>query len=338
MGYLCCDDMNDLICFNADCIGVTHCTLTNATNGLGWPKVAGEIWENGKINWDKFFDYRDEEIKKIYEGNPRKECANCQHLHEIDELPQRKLKQVLLSPWQICNSDCVYCLGHVAPRDEKSDGYQEFFKIHEEPYDMLEIVKDMVDKKIIDTSAKMNFAGGEPTLYPKFDAIIDYLVDNKFDNIILHTNNIQYSKAVERGIKENCISLMISIDAGTKKCHEQVKRVVSFDKVWKNFHNYAKVKPKHYDKKLATKFVIVPGMNDSEKEIHEFVKKSKQNGATCVALNVYNQFLNNMEYNPKLMDKLYTLTEFFRKETQKFDIKCEIFPNLDVVYLKKFAK
>lgn len=334
MDYKCCGDINETICFNADCIGITYCTLTNATNGLGWPKVSADVFDGQKVNWQKFFEDRDKEIQNIINGTPRKECENCQQIRKTDSLPEHKIKQVLLSPWQVCNSNCIYCLGHVDVMEKNSQDYPAYYKKNVEPYDMLEIIKDMVANDVLDKNAKMNFAGGEPTLYPKFNDIVNYLVDNGFNNLVLHTNNIQYSKAVEKGIKQNAISLMISIDAGTKKCHEKVKRVKSFDKVWDNFKKYAKAKPKNYTMKLCTKYVIVPGINDSEKEISEFIKQSKKHGATNVALNVYNQLLNNMDYKPELIEKLYNLSEFFKTIATKNKLKYELFPNLDVVYLK----
>lgn len=338
MDYKGCSDINETICFNADSIGITYCTLTNATNGLGWPKISSDVFDGKKVNWEKFFQDRDKEIHNIINDTPRKECKNCQQIHKMDTIPEHKIKQVLLSPWQVCNSNCIYCLGHVDVMDEKSPNYPQHYKNNIEPYDMLEIIKDMVANDVLDKSAKMNFAGGEPTLYPKFDDIVNYLVDNGFNNLILHTNNIQYSKAVENAIKQNALSLMISIDAGTKKCHEKVKRVKSFDKVWHNFKKYSKAKPKMYTMKLCTKYVIVPDVNDTEKEILEFIKQSKKHGATNVALNVYNQLLNNMDYKPELIEKLYNLSEFFKSMATKHNLTYELFPNIEVVYLKMNKK
>ena len=329
-----CENLNESICFNAHSIGITYCTLTNATNGLGWPRLSDEVFDGNTINWDKFFEERKKEIENIKNGVPRKECENCQQIREIDFEDNNKIKYVLLSSWQICNSNCVYCLGHVNPLNEKSPTFKRDYKLFVEPYDVISILKDMIDKNILDKNAEMDFAGGEPTLYPRFNEIIDFLLDNGLKNIIIHTNNMQYSKAIEKGIKQNAISLMISIDAGSKKCHEQVKRVKSFDKVWKNFKNYSKAKTKDYTRKLCTKYVIVPKINDSEKEIKEFIKQSKKNGATHIALNVYNQLLNEMNYEESLLQHLYKLAEYFKEEATKQKIEYIMFPNIEYVYEK----
>ena len=329
-----CNNLNTSICFNYKEIGITWCTLTNANNGLGWPKIPDEVFDGEKINWDKFFEFRSREIEAIKNSTQRKECENCQQIEDKDFVDDRKIHYILLSPWQVCNSDCIYCLGHAQIKDKKSPDYDEFYKEFVEPYDMLGIIKDMIKNDVLASDCEIDFAGGEPALYPKFDDIINFLIDNNYKNIIIHTNNIQYSKAIERGIKENAISLMISIDAGTKKCHELVKRVKSFDKVWHNFKKYSKAKKKDYSKRLCTKYVIVPNVNDTKKELEEFIKQSRKNGATQVALNVYNQLLNEMNYEDNLLHHLVELADFWVQKAKENKLSYMLFPNIEFVYKK----
>jgi len=329
-----CNNLNTSICFNYKAIGITYCTLTNASNGSGWPKISDEVFDGKKIDWDKFFEERAKEIEAIKNDCARKECKNCQQITEEEFTDDRKIHYILLSPWQVCNSDCIYCLGHAQPISNKAPNYKEYAAEYIEPYDMLAIIKDMIANKVLADDAEIDFAGGEPTLYPKFDEVINFFVDNGFKNIIIHTNNIQYSKAIERGIKENAISLMISIDAGTKKCHEKVKGVKSFDKVWHNFKKYSKSKKRDYTKRLCTKYVIVPDVNDTKKELEEFIKQSKKNGATQVALNVYNQLLNNMDYEENLLNHLIDISNFWAEKAKENNLPHIFFPNIEYVYNK----
>ncbi len=332
-----CRNLNTSICFNYKEIGITYCTLTNASNGLGWPKISDEVFNGRIIDWNKFFEERAKEIDLIENSTPRKECANCQQIEEIEGeefIDDKKIHYILLSPWQVCNSDCIYCLGHAQPISKNARNYNQYYQEYIEPYNMLEIIKDMINHNVLDKDAEIDFAGGEPTLYPKFDKILNFFIENNFKNIIIHTNNIQYSKIIEKGIKNNAVSLMISIDAGTKNCHKAVKRVNSYGKVWHNFKKYSKVKPKEYTKRLCTKYVIVPGVNDSKKELEEFVKQSKKNGATQVALNVYNQLLNDMNYEENLLKHLIDLSDFMIEQAKKYNISYTLFPNISYVYEK----
>ncbi len=334
MKSLICNNLNTSICFNSKAIGITYCTLTNASNGTGWPKISDEVFDGHAIDWNKFFELRTKEIEAIKSGTARRECQNCQQIEEADFEDDKKIHYILLSPWQVCNSDCIYCLGHAEPRKETDINYKEFYNDYVEPYDMLEIIKDMIRHDVLAPDCEIDFAGGEPTLYPKFDDILNFFIDNNFKNIIIHTNNIQYSKAIERGIKENAVSLMISIDAGTKKCHEKTKRVKSFDKVWHNFKKYSHAKKKDYTKRLCTKYVIVPGVNDDKKELEEFIKCSRKNGATQVALNVYNQLLNEMNYEEHLLKHLAEISDFWVRKAKENKLPYMFFPNIEYVYKK----
>ena len=77
-----CNNLNTSICFNYKNIGITYCTLTNATNGTGWPKLSDEVFDGTKIDWNKFFDEREKEIKAIQNSCERSECKNCQQISE----------------------------------------------------------------------------------------------------------------------------------------------------------------------------------------------------------------------------------------------------------------
>ena len=173
-----CNNLNTSICFNYKNIGITYCTLTNATNGTGWPKLSDEVFDGTKIDWNKFFDEREKEIKAIQNSCERSECKNCQQISEEEFIDDRKIHYVLLSPWQVCNSNCIYCLGHVDPISKNAPNYAQFHKDFVEPYDMLEIIKDMIKNTVLAENAEIDWAGGEPTLYPKFDEIMNFLLDS----------------------------------------------------------------------------------------------------------------------------------------------------------------
>ena len=197
-----CENLNTSICFNDVGIGITYCTLTNDSNGLGWPKLSDEVFDGNTIDWDKFFEHRAKAIEGIKNGNPVKECANCRFIKEADFEDDQKIHYILLSPWQVCNSNCIYCLGHAEPIDKNRPDYEQEYKRLVEPYDMVTILKDMIAHNVLADDTEFDFAGGEPTLYPHFDEIINFLLDNDLKNIIIHTNNIQYSEAIEKGIRK----------------------------------------------------------------------------------------------------------------------------------------
>ena len=123
-----CNNLNTSICFNYKDIGITYCTLTNASNGKGWPKISDNVFDGEKINWTKFFEERSKEIEAIKNGCERHECKDCQQITDINFCDDRKIHYVLLSPWQICNSNCIYCLGHAEVISAKAPNYYEYYK------------------------------------------------------------------------------------------------------------------------------------------------------------------------------------------------------------------
>lgn len=333
MNELSCDSINNGICFNnCKTTSITYCTLTNNANGLGWPNVI-ENYDGSPIDWGKFFESREREQKLIAEGNPRKECAGCNQIFLGPKVSHRKIRYILLSTWQVCNSDCLYCLGHAPVVSPDDPNYAEHYDRWIEPYDIFAIVKDMVEKDILDKDAIIDFAGGEPTLYPRFNELLKFFVDNGYKNIIIHTNAIQYAPAIEYGIKNDAVSLLISIDAGTKGMHEKVKRVKSYDAVWKIFKKYSSARGKDFSCNLGTKYVVMPGVNDSKREIEIWLKESKKHGATKVVLNVYNQLLNELNYKEDILKKLIDLSEFAIEKAKKLNIPLQLYPNYSAVYV-----
>ena len=73
------------------------------------------------------------------------------------------------------------------------------------------------------------------------------------------------------------------------------------------------------------------------KELEEFIKQSKKNGATQVALNVYNQLLNEMNYEETLLNHFIELSDFWIEKAKKNKISYMLFPNIEYVY-QKFGK
>ena len=79
---------------------------------------------------------------------------------------------------------------------------------------------------------------------------------------------------------------------------------------------------------------MVPNINDSKKELEEFIKQSKKNGATQVALNVYNQLLNEMNYEENLLNHFKELSDFWISKAKEKGLPYILFPNIEYVYQK----
>ena len=180
----------------------------------------------------------------------------------------------------------------------------------------------MVKNNILKKDGLMDFAGGEPTLSPYFEKTLNLFIDKGFVNIVVHTNAIKHSKAIEKGIKKGIVNILVSIDAGSKQVHEKVKGVPSYDKVWKNLKAYAKAQQSPF-RQVKAKYIIVPGMNDSKEEIDLWLKKCCEAGIKYVVLNLDFNWLSENINNPDI--KLYELMKYTQEKAQDLDIVCELY-------------
>ena len=301
--------------------------MGNNTRGQSLPLIK-ENYNGEPINWEEFFTQREEIKKNFKEGNQFENCKGCFFLHEEDWdniNTQREFKYIQFSHWLMCNSKCIYCTNHTAYDKSKLT----------DTYDSVPVLKDLINKKYVNENTKIDFAGGEPTLYYKFNDLLKLLLDKKVRDIIVHTNAILYNKTIEKGIKKGNVSLCVSIDAGSKKVHEKVKGVKSYNTVWKHIKKYAKAKNPIQKNYISLKYIIIPDVNDSEKEIELWIKKSIEAGADKLLLNADNNIFiqeNSWEIKNKQLEKVIKLSEYFVKRVIELNINAKLEFNVTAAY------
>ena len=96
----------------------------------------------------------------------------------------------------------------------------------------------------------------------------------------------------------------------------------SYDIVWKNLREYAKNQPKDTDF-VKSKYIIVPGINDSETEINIWLEKCKEIGLKSVVLNLdFNWLMKNVNND---LIPIYNLMKYTQDKAKKLDINCELY-------------
>lgn len=326
MEYLSCHYVNHCLSFNDS--RIVYCTLGNQSKGKQYA-VLKENYNGEKINWDELLDKIEADKESNRQGNLIESCKDCMMLRVRDwdsENEPRKFKYVLFSNWYACNSACRYCW-----KDGKDFLIKDVEKnsvINEnDTYDIIPIVKDLIEKKLLAEDAVIDFAGGEPTMYYKFNEALKLFLDAGIRKIIIHTNAILYSPQIERAVQNGVAELMISIDAGTKTVHQKVKRVVSFDKVYENLERYCKARRPENTNKVRSKFVIVPGFNDKESEILKWIKKSKEIGVSELVLNADDCMYMENQPDLKKFERVKELTDYFIEQVKKLDVRYHLYSN-----------
>jgi len=328
MEYLYCEKMNNQLCFNKDYIYA--CTVGNNTkqntNLIIREKYNGEI-----LDLEKFFDEREQIKENAKNGNILESCQGCHYLklEDWDKVENRRqIDYILISNYQKCNSRCIYCISRIDYNPKEIN--------IPETYNIIPVIKDMLAKGYITQDTKFDFAGGESTLYPYFEELLSMLINFGIKNIIIHTNAIIYSKAIERGIQKGIVSICVSPDSATKKTHEKVKGVKTYDTVWKNVKKYNATKEKFSKNTVSLKYIIVENVNDNETEIDLWLKKVKSVNVKNIRFNadnnIYIKYQNKSEFNHHYLAKIVVLTEYCAERAKFYNLNFTPDYNIHAAY------
>ena len=241
---------------------------------------------NGKdLTWDDIFNLKQKFIDENKSGiiDPRCEgCFNLVHRGWDDE--QKYINYIHFNHWTHCNSDCIYC-------------YTSWDKMNYQKrphYNVLPMVKELFKKKLFRPGGEITFAGGEPTILKEFDELVLFMIKNGADRITVHSSGIKFSKAIEKGIKEQKLHVCLSADAGTREMFKRVKRVDKFDKFWENAKKYAKAQKGDNKTFVETKYILIPEVNTSKKEIDLWLNLNVDAGIKSIVIDIENDFCRDL--------------------------------------------
>lgn len=318
--YVSCPLIEHAIMFDqTNCLRV--CSSINNKGG-GRPLIQQDY--HGEIlNWKKLFEIKREHRKIQEKGQTIPECVGCEFLYEDDWDTADYINEILITHWTDCNSNCSYC---PVVNDEPLRDATKF-------YNIVPVIKDAIKKRIFKKDSIINFAGGEATIHPEFEELLTMFLKNKFTNIIINSSGIKYSKAIEDGIKSGNVKIVVSVDSGTENTHKKIKRVDSYKLVWENLEKYAKAQMLTDKSDLVrTKYIVVPGENDTIEEIDIFIEKNKNANIKFIAVNVelYWYKENHQNQNRHLKEIL----EYFKQKASENGINYILYPHAEWIIEK----
>jgi len=167
---------------------------------------------------------------KIINENSQSPCSGCYHLKEDlwENLEDAHVETISIENHSICNMKCTYC----------SDVYYGGLKPKYKIQDILEGIPH--------TSKNLHIAwgGGEPTANKSFSKDFQY-INKKFEISTqrIFTNALLYSEEIQKAIDSKKISITTSVDAGTEKTFNFVRKAVNLKKVITNLQKYSQVNP-----------------------------------------------------------------------------------------------
>lgn len=239
------------------------------------------IW----LDIDKINAEKQKQRNQVRSGEIPASCKGCQFLTKDYWDDEIYFSHVLLTHWSNCNTRCVYC---PAVRDNNLND--------ENVYNIIPIIDQLFDAKLIDENTYFSIAGGESTIYPEFDKLIYHLLDFGVHNININSSGIKYCHSIEQVIKDNKGEIVISIDSATAYLYKKLKGTDTFNIVINNIKRYIEAQ-QIGQKRVVVKFILVKGYNDNNKELLDWFMLCANLGLRRLAIDVdiawFNEFKNN---------------------------------------------
>lgn len=286
----------------------------------GGQPVLYENYTGELIDWDDFFKKREEHIELMKDGSELPACKGCLWIKNANwDERKKELRYILLNIWVKCNLYCVYCSNHTDTNVINNT----------KEYDIIPVLKDMVEKGVITPNTKIDIAGGESTLDPKFNELLAFLLDSGIKNININTNATIFSESIYRGIEKGYVSIISSIDAGSAQKFEFIKKKNLWNKVWNNLEKYSSAKKIENSNFVKAKYIIIPNINSTKHEILKFILKSKKANVSGIILNIDLNWLRQNNNDTKTMSEIIELAKYFIKISNLVGIDWQIWAHIE---------
>lgn len=272
-----------------------------------------ENYSGKDVSWDDILKLKEKFIQDNKNGiiDPRCEgCFNLVNRGWEDEQPY--INYIHFNHWTHCNSDCIYCY---TKWDKKAFNSRPHYKA-------LPMIKELFKRKLFRPDGEITFAGGEPTILNEFEDLVKFLLKNGAQRITVHSSGIKFSKAIEKGIKEQKLSVCLSADSGTRETFKSVKRVDKHEKFWENAKKYAKAQ-KNIENKIyvETKFILIPEVNTNKEEIDAWLEQTINAGIKSVVVDIENDYCKELRANNEEKPQyLVDLCNYIIQRTKELDL------------------
>lgn len=245
-------------------------------------------------------------------------CRGCQFLKYDYWDNKDYFADVLLTHWTNCNTRCIYC---PAVRDNNlSDEYV---------YNIIPILQQMFDDKLIDSNTKFSIAGGEATIYPEFDKLIYFLLETGINNININTSGIRFCHSIAEAISQNAAEVCISLDSSSAYMHKKIKCSDTFNIVVNNIKRYLEYQQLG-EERVIVKFIILKGINDNKKELLDWFMLSRNLGVKKLAVDIDIAWFKEIENN--IPDYLKMLIIFIKQMAEINSVHLDLYDRADKIY------
>lgn len=240
-------------------------------------------------------DLRTKFLEEVNSGK-HSECHNCPLLEEVgEENPIGTVKHLIYHPHTLCSLDCKYCF---------YTNEQKRLPISEEYKDVYEVIKHFYDIGLLNKEEFcLDLGGGEPTLLDNIDKTVEFMSKTwKNPKFCLLSNSTVTEKAnqliedLKCKYKNVTKVLITSIDAGTAKTYEQIRRKDYYYQVADNLYNYAK---NNIFDEMVLKYIFLDDMSNADDDnIFGFLH-------LCKTLDMVNKYVIKISFDIDWQSRKY---------------------------------
>src|SRR5262249_46542533 len=207
-------------------------------------------FKGGELSPDALFEGRARIIERHKAGDIVPECKGCPRLTELEWSPEQvgeyPIDEVTIAHFSSCNIRCNYCYTVTDP--ESAAPLSKAPRI-------LSTFQQLIDRKFLAPYATVRFSGGEPTLSPEFEPLLNLLTDHGVRSVI-YTNAAKPSDDIMQAIRRDRVELVLGIDAATVEIYKAIKKMNYNEKVWKVVSEYCGALPSNATNKIWAKFIF----------------------------------------------------------------------------------
>lgn len=317
--YLNCYFMKHSLHFFHDSISAC---CTNVSGPVFYPN-----YKSGNVDWNYIFNVRKKYISKINSIFSKEEIPECCNgCYEINSQIQSKkvdkfeniVTRLYFHNNMSCNAKCIYCTYKHIDR-----GYR---------YKVLPLINSLLENNLLSKDAVVYMSGGEITIYPEFDEMMDKLQKYLNSKIEILTSGIKYCKSIENAFVSNKCKLIISLDSGTRETYKKIKQVDCFDTVVSNLQKYSNASENVRDN-VILKYILIDNYNDNKDEIRAFIDLVLLLKIKNVRLDIdYEKY--KLTENIKVPDYYFELISFFNNLAQENDLTVNHCEQVDAILNK----
>ncbi|MBQ8887518.1 MAG: radical SAM protein [Candidatus Gastranaerophilales bacterium] len=303
MKFKCCEWALAHLVINSD--DLTYCCASFDKKLTFKENYHGEL-----IDIDEYIKNRELFIEQCKQGNFPEVCKDCPTLEERDWDETPGFIDVSVSNRTKCSCNCTYCIISSGGREDVKKDLNT-----RQTYDVRPLLNQFREKNMFKPNCHFIIGGGECAEYPKGELkwLVDFVFEQK-GSIEFLSAGIKFSDDIKNALRKGKSKLKVSVDAGTKKVYEQVKRVKGYDAVWKNLKKYIEASKKNPNAEVTIKYIIIPNVNDNMTEATEFIKRCNKIGCTRIEVNV-EFFWMNENWDKPISDNLREVLLYFQSQS-----------------------